>query len=207
MPFAAEQFFEIFARYNAAIWPAQIAAYAIGAAAFALAWRGGAGAGRAVAALLALMWAWTGVAYHWLAFAPVNPAAWAFGALFLAEAAALLYAGALRGALRFRAKVGARAAFGLVLVVYAMLLYPLVGMAAGHAYPRLPTFGVTPCPVTLFTLALLQFAQPPVPAGLVALPALWSLIGGSAAFLLGVPQDWPLLVAGPVAALTLLRRR
>ena len=32
----------------------------------------------------------------------------------------------------------------------------------------------------------------------------WSLIGGNAAFRLGIPQDWPLLVSG-VSVLALLR--
>jgi hypothetical protein len=35
------------------------------------------------------------------------------------------------------------------------------------------------------------------------LPLLWSLIGGSAAILLAVPQDWALLVGGVVAVLLL----
>jgi hypothetical protein len=30
-------------------------------------------------------------------------------------------------------------------------------------------------------------------------PVLWSLVGGSAAFLLGIPQDWVLFVSGPVS--------
>jgi hypothetical protein len=34
---------------------------------------------------------------------------------------------------------------------------------------------------------------------LLAIPALWSLIGGSAAILLSVPQDWLLLVSGMVS--------
>jgi hypothetical protein len=33
----------------------------------------------------------------------------------------------------------------------------------------------------------------------LAIPVLWSLLGGSAAFLLDVPQDWFLLFSGPLA--------
>jgi hypothetical protein len=44
-----------------------------------------------------------------------------------------------------------------------------------------------------------------VPWWLLVIPFAWSLIGGSAAFLLGVPQDWALLVSGLLAAPMLLR--
>ena len=59
--------------------------------------------------------------------------------------------------------------------------------------------GITPCSVTIFSLGLLRLAGP-MPRGLLGIPCLWSLVGGSAAFLLGVPQDWVLLLAG-IAAL------
>ncbi|TIP90190.1 MAG: hypothetical protein E5X60_27685 [Mesorhizobium sp.] len=63
----------------------------------------------------------------------------------------------------------------------------------------MPVFGVTPCPVTIFTFGFFLLAKPPVSGWVLAIPFIWSLIGGSAAFLLGVPQDWLLLVSGVVA--------
>ena len=66
-------------------------------------------------------------------------------------------------------------------------------------------FGFTPCPVTLFTFGLFLLATAPIPRGLLAIPLIWSLIGGSAAFLLGVPQDWQLLFSGAAIVLILWR--
>ena len=57
-------------------------------------------------------------------------------------------------------------------------------------------FGVTPCPVTIFTLGMFLLTTSPVPKGLLVIPFIWSLIGGSAAILLHVPQDWVLLASG-----------
>jgi hypothetical protein len=70
----------------------------------------------------------------------------------------------------------------------------------------LPAFGITPCPLTLFTFGLLSLTQAPVPRRLLLVPVAWSLIGGSAAGLLGIPQDWPLLAGGGVTLVVLLLR-
>jgi hypothetical protein len=77
----------------------------------------------------------------------------------------------------------------------------------GHRYPGVPSFGLTPCPVTLFTLGFLLIATT-VPMILLIVPLAWSFIGGTAAILLNIPQDWALLVGGPVAIVaTWMKRR
>jgi hypothetical protein len=199
LPFTREQFLEVFARYNEAIWPLQLVAALLGLAIVVVTVRSPRTGSRWAAAGLALMWLWTGVLYHGIHFARINPAATAFAVLFGLQAALLA-----RAAWRGRQGAGERASglrrwFGAALVAYAALLYPLVGRIAGHAYPAQPVFGVTPCPVTLFTLGILLLGAQPVPRQLLVIPALWSLVGGSAAFLLGMPQDWPLLVGGLAA--------
>lgn len=93
------------------------------------------------------------------------------------------------------------------MVVYAAVVYPLVGMWSGHRYPELPMFGITPCPVTIFTFGLMLLAASPVPRWLLVIPVIWSLIGGSAAVMLGVPQDWLLLVSGASAVAIVVRDR
>jgi len=69
-------------------------------------------------------------------------------------------------------------------------------------------FGVTPCPVAIFTFGLFLLTVRPVPRWLLVIPFVWSLIGGSAAILLQVPQDWLLLVSGWITVpLTIVRDR
>ena len=206
LPFTREQFMAVFASYNDAIWPTQFVAYLLGAVAVALSFRGGAFADRTVALILALMWAFTGIGYHLTFFAAINKAAYGFGALFLIQAAALAYAGVYRNRLNFGFCADAASWVGLFFVVYAAVLYPLIGITTGHSYPNLPTFGVTPCPVTIFTLGMLLLTAGAPPGYLLAIPLLWSLIGGSAAILLRIPQDWLLLASGPITALLLIRR-
>jgi hypothetical protein len=92
------------------------------------------------------------------------------------------------------------------MIVYATVIYPLLGLYFGYDPSQLPAFGVTPCPLVLFTLGLLLLTSAKLPRILLVIPTSWSLIGVSAALLLGVPQDWGLLVAGPAATAWILVR-
>jgi hypothetical protein len=206
LPFTREQFVEVFARYNEAVWPAQWVAYVLGLA-VVVAWlRPSRHRDRVVAGGLAAMWLWTGVAYHGLFFAAINRLAPVFAALFVLQGLLFAHAAA-RGRLRFDPAPGPAAWPGWALAAYAALLYPLIGVLAGHGYPRLPMFGITPCPVTLFTFGVLWLAAPPWPRTLLVIPLSWSLVGGSAAFLLAVPQDWPLLASSLVGVYLFVRAR
>ncbi len=141
------------------------------------------------------MWLWVGVAYHASFFATINKAAYAFAALFVAQATYLAFA-AWKRTVRFEFDGGLAAWIGLTFIVYAAVLYPIIGLWLGHALRALPMFGVTPCPVSVFTFGLFLLSTSGLPRGLLAIPFVWSLVGGSAAILLNVPQDWLLLASG-----------
>lgn len=206
LPFTRAQFFDVFASYNTAVWPVQALAYLLGLVALAALARGGRHAGRIVGGVLSLLWAWTGLVYHGLYFSSINRAALLFAALFMLQAVLLVHTAVVHDRLRFARPSTPAAWVGVALVGYALVLYPLIGLWTGHAYPALPMFGITPCPLTLFTFGLLLLTTGAVPWWVLVVPVAWSLIGGSAAFLLGVPQDGVLLASG-VLALALLRTR
>lgn len=208
IPFSAEVFFALFEQYNRAIWPAQIVAYALGLAALVLVLRPVPGAGRIVAMILAAAWAWNGVAYHIMHFATINVAAPIFGWVFVAQAALLAWTGVLRGALAFGFTRDAAGWAGLGLAVFAMAVYPALGWLAGHGWPQAAMFGVAPCPTTIFTIGLLLLVRGRTPRHLLVIPLLWSLVGGSAAWFLAVPEDLSLLAAGLIGlALALWQNR
>ncbi len=207
LPFTVDQFLSVFESYNRAIGPAPLVAYALAAAALALAWRGGRRASRGILAVLAAFWAMNGAGYHLSFFRTVNPAATAFGVAFLAQAALYAAAAAKVAPVEFRVRRSARHAVALALAAYATVVYPLLGLAFGHAWPRAPVFGVAPCPTTIFTFALLLLVEGPVPVTLWGIPFLWSLLGASAASQLGIREDWGLAVAGAVGAVILIARR
>jgi Family of unknown function (DUF6064) len=199
LPFTPEQFLAVFVNYNNAIWPIQIAAYLFGGIAVALLFRKTRDADRVIAGILAVMWLWTGFGYHGLWLSVINKAAYLFAALFIVQGCYLIYAGVYRYQIRFGLRPGLATWVGTAFVAYAAIAHPLIGEATGHRYPEMPMFGVTPCPVTIFTFGLLLLTMQPVPRWLLVIPFVWSLIGGSAAGLLHVPQDWLLLVSGCIA--------
>ncbi|QOZ73990.1 hypothetical protein XH83_00070 [Bradyrhizobium sp. CCBAU 53351] len=208
LPFTIEQFLGVFASYNRAIWPAQVFAYLMGGLAFSLVFRKGRWSDQIIAGILASMWAWTGIVYHLIFFASINKLAYVFGALFAMQAAAFIYFAVSRSHLNF-GYTGRPAGFiGVALVAYAAAIYPLFGLEMGQLPNQLPTFGVTPCPVTIFSFGMLLLTTAPVSRWLLVIPFLWSLVGGSAAIFLRVPQDWALLMAGIVSlALLIVRDR
>jgi hypothetical protein len=206
LPFTRDQFLSVFVAYNHAIWQVEVVAYLIGVLAVATLFRPGRSSSRIVAGTMALMWIWTGVAYHGLFFATINKAAFLFGALFVVQGLYVAWAGVVRKGLQFRVENEFAAWVGIALLAYTAVLYPLIGMMAGHGYPEMPMFGVTPCPVTLFTFGMFLLATDHISRWLLVIPFLWSLVGGSAAVLLDVPQDWLLLVSGFLALPLILFR-
>ncbi len=192
MPFTHERFLDVFGAYNAAWWPAALALWILSAVAVVALARGRARP-RPLFALLVLHWAWSGAVYHLGYFAAINPAAKLFGALFLLQAALFAWAALGGRPPSFSWGRAPRQWLSVGFVLYA-LLYPLLVLATGLAWPRMPAFGV-PCPTTLFTAGLLLALEPRTFRGLLVVPVIWALVGGSAAILLGVLPDLALFLA------------
>ena len=202
LPFSREQFFDVFAAYNAALWPGALALWIASLAVAVLLFAGSRRASdRVVSTLLAVHWAWSALAYHVAFFTAINAAAWLFGALFLIEAVLFFWWGSLRGTVRFVADSPVWTTVAWALIGYS-LLYPAINAAQHGTFSRIPTFGL-PCPTTIFTAGLLMLAGPRrwilsiVPIG-------WSAVGGSAASWLGVRADYALPLAGLALVLALV---
>lgn len=206
LPFTVEQFLGVFERYNLAIWPLHVLGYILGLVAVWLALWPGRRSDRAIAAILAAFWLWIGAVYHVTFFRAINPAATAFGALFILQGLVWLLAGVVRPRLMFRAGAGGLAVVGGLLILYATVVYPILGTLLGHGYPRSPSFGVAPCPTTIFTFGLLLWTRPLVPKYVLVAPLAWTAIASTAAFSLGMVEDLGLLVAALLATGLLLWR-
>jgi hypothetical protein len=203
LPFTRDEFFDVFAAYNERLWPFALALWLLTAYTLVRLIRARSSGPWWIPELLAIHWAWAGLAYHAAFFSSINPAAWVFSGLFVLEAGLLLWYGVVQGHLELSRGLLFRRLFSLGLIVYA-LLYPAIVRAEGHAFPRLPTFGV-PCPTTILTIGFLLAAGRSLPRVVAVIPLLWAFIAGSSAFLLGVRADLMLLAAGTALAVTMIR--
>jgi hypothetical protein len=206
LPFTIEQFLGVFEQYNQAIWPMHIVDYLLGLAILALTITKIRFADQIISVILAGFWVWMGIVYHIGYFRIINPAALGFGLLFLVQGGLWLYYGVVRPKLAFHIGMNPYAVIGLVLIGYAMLIYPLIGTLLGHGYPHSPSFGVAPCPTTIFTFGLLLMTTTRVPRLVLVIPFIWALIGFVAALSLGIREDIGLLVAGALCVALLLWR-
>lgn len=203
LPFNTGQFLAVFQSYNQAIWPMQVAAYIMGIAAIYLSVRKSRHSDKIICGILAVMWIWTGAAYHIAFFSSINKAAYAFGALFVIQGVLFIIYGVIKPGISFKAAPTGIQSAGCMLIVYSMLIYPFIGQLLGHGYPQSPVFGVTPCPVTIFTFGLLLWAEK-MPKQILLAPLIWSLIGSFAALSLGIREDAGLLAAGIAGTLLIL---
>lgn len=146
---------------------------------------------------------WVGLVYQGLYFSQINPVARAFAAIFLLQALLFAILAAIGRGLEFGPRNRVRALAGAVLIVYAMVAYPLIGLLVGERYPAMPLFGVTPCPLLIFTFGLMIWASC-ARWWLWIVPLLWSFVGGSAILLLSVPQDWALPISAAAVLLVAL---
>jgi len=197
-PFDARQFFEVFALYNTAVWPAQVVLWAGALAIAALPLWPRAAAGRIIAFFLGGLWLWMGAVYQLVFFRAINPAATMFGVAFLLEGV-LFVAYGWQGRLRFRWTRGTAGLVAAALIAYALIIYPILGYILGHRYPVSPTVGL-PCPTVILTLGLLALTEAPRPQPLFVIPMLWSTLGAAAAVEFGMWED----VALPLAAAAVL---
>ena len=205
LPFTTEQFLNVFSLYNNSIWPAQIFLNILAFAAVLLCFRPHPPSA-VIAGILAALWVWTGSVYHMAFFSSINPAAYVFGSLALLQGAVLAYFGVIRHDIPFGFRKDISGYTGALFLAYALVAYPVLGFFLGHAYPASPTFGA-PCPTTIFTFGILLWTAPHVRWYIVLLPLIWSIVGSSAAFSLGIREDIGLLVSGIAGTALLVGRR
>jgi hypothetical protein len=198
--FSPRAYYRLFELYNAAIWPAQLAALALGVAVLVLLLRPRRWRGWVVAAILAGGSVWVGHFYHLQHYATINWAANYFAYLFALEALLLSWSGGIRDRLRFRPPVDPAGAAGLGLVAFAVVIYPLIGpLLLGRPWMQAEVFGVTPDPTVVATLGVLVAAERPRWL-LLVVPLIWCAISGATLWTMGSP-DAPIMPAAGAVAL------
>jgi len=206
LPFTPDEFFDVFRRYNEAIWPAQWGLVALAIIAVMLALRNESRASRWVSVLLAVLWFWMALVYHLAFFADLSRIGIVFGLAFCVQGALFSWLAVRPHPTSYRARSSLALVVGAALITYAIIIYPALGYHWGHRYPANPTFGV-PCPTTIFTLGLIVWASRSMPRRLAIVPLTWAVVGTSAALNLGVLEDFGLLGAAILTGWMLIAGR
>jgi hypothetical protein len=185
--FSPETYARLMERYNAALWPLQLAALALGLAAGLGLVRPSSRRGRPAALVFAVGWLWVAWGYHLQRYTLINWAAPWFAALFAFEAALLAWFGACRGRLDAGPGNPIRRPVGLGLYSFGLAAYPFLYPLYGHDWARSELFGVAPDPTAVGTLGILLLMKGKGAWLLWPAPILWCLLSGATLRALGAP--------------------
>lgn len=210
VPFNAEVYFRLIERFGEMAWPWHGATLALGLAAIILAWRG---RSRIACGLIAMPWAWVGIAFLGQQYAELNWAGSWFAGAFLVEAGVLLLlaitgagfgrAGATRAATQ--SPVGEHSVprtGGLFLAAFGLIAYPAIAPLSGFGAFQAETFGIHPDPTAVATLGIALLGLRGAWLWLVLLvPLSWCVVSGLTLQVLDAPWAPVSLAVALVAAI------
>jgi hypothetical protein len=194
--FSERVYWRLFELHNAAVWPAQIVAFGLGAAMFLFVVQPRPQSNRVAALILAAAWMFVAWAFLWNSYATINWAARWAAPLFVFEALLLAWIGGLRGALEWR---GPGNALGLALFLYALAVHPLIAVFAGRPLAAAEVFGVAPDPTVIATLGLVAMAKGRGVSLLLVVPLAWCAASWLTLRTMGAWEAWIPFAAVPVA--------
>jgi Family of unknown function (DUF6064) len=204
LPFSPQTYYRLFELHNAAVWPAQLLAFAAGLAILALLISRPPWAGRTIALLLAATWAFVAWSYFHVRYAPLNWAAVYSAYAFAAEALLLVLSGAL-GRITFATPWPLAAKTGSGIVLFALFLQPLIGPLFGRSWSGVELFGIAPDPTVLATLGVLLAAER-MRWELLAIPLTWCAVTGATLWAMSSPEALLMPATGLLALALALSR-
>jgi phosphohistidine phosphatase SixA len=203
--FSPRTYYRLLELYNLAIWPAHIAALALGGAILWLMHSRVRWAGRAIPAILGVGWSWVAWGYLLERYATINWAASYLAIGFLVQGLLLVIIGIAQG-LSFAPKLDGRAKAGLVAFAFALAIYPLIGPLLGRSWTQTEVFGIAPDPTAIATLGIVLAARGRVRWELLIIPLIWCVISGATLWTMGsADAPGPVLMATLVLVIALVK--
>ncbi len=199
-------FYAMFTTYNEAVWPMPIVMYVLAIVAFVFSLQKKQGINAVVLYILSFFWLWNGIVFSLLYFSRFSPMFYLTALLFIFQALVLFLNGsglALKPRISFRLRNSLITWVGMIFIIYALIIYPIIGWATGHSYPEGPIFGIAPCPSAIFTVGMLLLVEKKIPKLLLIVPVVWGVAGFIPVLIYEVYADIGLIISG-VAALILV---
>ena len=200
--FSPRTYHRLFELYNLAIWPAQLAGVAIGVAIIALLIGRHRHRDRSIAGLLAVCWLWIAWAWHYQRYVQINWVATWFAAAFALQALLFVVLGVFARRMVFAPPEGRRFWFAISLFTIVVAGYPLLAPLTGRAWTTAETFGATPDPTAIATVAALALVRGRIRWLLVVVPLLSCVIAALTLWAMNAPEA-VVVAAAAVLALSL----
>lgn len=179
LPFSPQTYHRQFELLNAEWWPLPLLTLGLGVALPFLLQRGGARTRRPALLALAFCWLWVAWAFHWQRYAAINLAGGYFALAFAVEALLLLWPAMKHGSLQIDSVSTPRHYAGMGVLLYALLVYPLIGSLQGRNLAQAEVFGMAPDPTALATLGILLLIGGQRFWLLAPIPLLWCFVSGA----------------------------
>jgi len=160
-------FYDLFLTYNQAVWPMPIVMYILAIAIFILSIQKKQSSNAIILYILSFFWLWNGIVFSLLYFGSFSPMFYLAAILFIFQSVVFFLNGsgvAVKPQLSFQLQNNCKTWAGMFFIIYALILYPIIGWATGHAYPGSPIFGTAPCPTAIFTVGLFLFSEKKIPS-------------------------------------------
>lgn len=150
-----DDFYRTLQSYNETFWPMIIITFLLGIVVVYLAARKSGSSSKVISAILSFLWIWSGIVFFIIYYGSmeveflglVMPGVWYLGGvLFLFQGFLFLIFGVVKSQLSFRLGGDWLSVVGALMIVYAMVIYPVIGFLTGYSYPGYPVFGIAPCP-------------------------------------------------------------
>lgn len=169
-----ETFWNQMGAYNEATFPAQIAMIVLAIALTYLVFAKPSNkTNNFMKAFLSFVFAWNGIVFF-LIYAK-NPISTFFGAPLFIIVAILFAVDIFMKKIEFRFLDLKRQRFITIFWVLLVFLYPLIGIALGHSYPK-TCMPMAPCPLTVFAIALVAATIPHVDKKVYILLPPWAIL-------------------------------
>lgn len=202
--FTIDDLLLVFERFNLAIWPLQIISYILGLLAVIFAIKQTKYSIIVVSAILSFYWLWAGIVFCLIYWAPSYIYAYGFSFLCIIQGLLFLMS-AIKPKLSDCPRTNLYFTVGIIVVIYAMVVYPVFGYLLGHIYPKFLPLGLVPCPTTIFTFGLFLLLNKKFPRYYLIVPFIVA-IASLLAIYKGVYEDIGLFLAGLIGTFLILKR-
>jgi len=206
IPFTTEQFFEIIEKYNHALFPAQLIVILLGILSLILLHSKKGSKNKLIGGFLGILWIWIGIAYHFAFFTEINKAAYVFGGFFVLQGLFFLIETFSRSKLEFEFNGKTIDYIAYFFIIFGLAIYPILLFYLENSLETTITLGL-PCPSTILTFGFLMLSSSKLSRYLLIIPALWAIVGISAAIEFKVYPDYLMPVSALIAIIYLTLRK